>query len=144
MFEEIRADKDFNLETLTYREIFDGLKQGLAKGIMKYTKEDVFVDDLILNEDRCSTRHAYGEDGNLYPKIYLDMKGFYSVLLTPFEIEIIETRYKINTFSNECIREVLFNFMCEKFPYSKYETFYEKYLINAEKIKKQAENHLFL
>ena len=39
MFEEIRADKDFNLETLSYQEIFDGIKIGVALAVSKFSKE---------------------------------------------------------------------------------------------------------
>ena len=144
LFEEIRADKDFNLETLSYQEIFEGLKFGIANSISERTREDVDPESLELIVDRCHTRQAYGEDGNLYPKIYLHIKGFYSVLLNPFEIEIIETKYKVRDFSNYPLKEALYNFMCEKFPECKYEIVYEKYLINSNRIRRERENSLFI
>lgn len=144
MFEEIRPDKDFNLELLSYEEIFEGLKFGIAQAVSKYSNEEVGTEDLELNLDRCYTTKAYAEDMNLYPKIYLDMKGFYSVLLTPFEIELIETKYKIRTVSCVELRECFYDFMCEQFPNCNYRKIYEKYLINAEKFRKQREKHLFL
>lgn len=144
MFEEIRADKDFNLESLSYQEIFDGIKTGVAKAISEHSKEDVSAEDLELNVERCHTRKAYGEDMNLYPKIYLDLKGFYSVLLTPFEIEIMETKFNVKTFSHFELRECFYDFMWSSFPDCDYEKIYEKYLIDTEKLRKQREKHLFL
>ena len=142
MFEEIRADKEFNLETLTYEEIFEGIKVGIARAVSKFSKEEVEPDDLVLNVDKCSIRSAYGEDANLYPKIYLDLKGYYSVLLTPFEIDIIEIKHRIRTLSCEDLKESFYNFMCEKFPDSGYDKKYEKYFIDAEKLRKVDELYL--
>ena len=136
VFEEIRADKDFNLESLTYQEIFDGIKIGVALAISKFSKEDVKEEDLKLNIGRCSTRSAYGEDQNLYPKIYLDLKGCYSVLLTPFEIDLIEIKQRLRTVSCVELKECFYNFMCEKFPTSNYDKKFEKYFLDAEKLRK--------
>lgn len=144
MFEEIRVDKDFNLETLSYQEIFNGIKIGVALAISKFSKEDAKAEGLRLNLNRCHTRKAYAEDLNLYPKIYLDLKGDYSILLTPFEIELIETKHKIRTVSCVELRECFYNFMCEQFPNCDYEKIYENYFKNAEKFRKQREKHLFL
>ncbi len=91
---------------------------GIAQAIRKFSKEEISVEDLRLNVNRCSTRSAYGEDMNLYPKIYLDLKGDYSVLLTPFEIELIEIKHKIRTVSCAELKECFYNFMCDKFPNS--------------------------
>jgi len=144
MFEQIRADKDFNLETLTYQEIFDGIKVGIAKAIAKEKKEEVEVETLILNVQRCRTKLAYVDDMNLYPKIYLDLVGDCSVVLTPFDIRLLIVSNCVKTYSCEELSECFYNFMCERFPNCDYENIYEKYLINAEKIQKQREKQLFL
>ena len=144
VFEEIRADKDFNLESLSYQEIFDGIKVGVAKAISEHLNEDVSVEDLELNENRCHTRKAYADDMNLYPKIYLDLKGDYSILLTPFDIEILETKFEVKTFSHFELKECFYGFMCDKFSNAQYDKKFEKYLINVEKLRKQREKHLYL
>ena len=144
MFEEIRADKDFNLQTLSYEEIFDGLKFGMAQAISCYSKQEVGVEDLELNVERCSTRSAYAEDMSLYPKMYLDLKGDYGFILTPFEIEMLIVKHDVKTYSTPELREVFYNFMCKQFPNCDYEKIYEKYLINAEKLRRSREKHLFL
>lgn len=136
MFEKIRVDKNFNLETLSFEEIFNGIKDGVAKTLSKFTKQDVRVEDLVLNLDRCSKRFAYGEDANLYPKIYLDLKGFYSVLLNPFEIDLVETKQRIRIISCEELKETLYNFMRKQFPESDYDKKYDKYFLDAEKLRK--------
>ena len=144
MFEETRPDKDFNLETLTYQEIFEGIKFGVATAIRKFSKDDISVEDLRLKEERCYTKKAYAEDMNLYPKIYLDLFGQYSVLITPFNVELLIVSSQIKTYSCEELGECFYKFMCDKFPSANYEKIYEKYLISVEKIKKQHEKHLFL
>ena len=144
MFEEIRADKNFNLETLTYKEIFEGLRTAVAEAISEYLNHEVDSEDLSLYVERCSTRKSFGGDKNLYPKIYLDLKGRIGLLITPFEIEMMVVSNKIEMISPICLREAFYNFMCEKFPDANYPRIYDKYLINSEKIKKQREKHLFL
>ena len=72
------------------------------------------------------------------------MNGFYSVLLTPFEIEIIETKYRIKNISNSELRECFYNFMLEKFPNAEYDKKYKNYNLNVEKSRKTRENMLFL
>lgn len=144
LFEKIRDDKEFNLETLSYQEIFVGIKDGIANAIYEISKEKINAEDLVLNIDRCSTRYAYAENGNLYPKIYLDMNGFYSVLLNPFEIDLIESKYKIRTVSTVGLRECFYNFMCEKFPNCNYEKVFEKYLIDSQNLRKTRDTFLFM
>ena len=136
LFEKIRDDKDFNLQTLSYQEIFDALKEELIKAIYEISHGEIKYADLVLNVDRCSTRFDYAENGNLYPKIYLDMNGFYSVLLNPFDIELIESRYKIRTVSTVGLRECFYTFMCEKFPNCNYEKVFEKYLADSQNFRK--------
>ena len=144
MFDKIRADRDFNLETCSYEELFDSLKFDFARAISVYSCQEVDVDDLKLNIDRCLTRSAYAEDGNLYPKIYLDLKCEYSFVITPFEIEMMIVNNKIRTYSNAEFREAFYNFMCEKFPNADYDKKYEKYRLDFEKMKKINEKLLFL
>ena len=144
VYERIRADKDFNLETLTYQEMFDGLKFGIAKAISVFSKREVKVEDLELDLQRCVTKKSYGGDMNLYPKIYLSLKGNYSVLLTPFEIELIKTENGIKSLTCDDLNIALTEFMLESFPNCDYIEFSEKYQKNAQIIKKQREKHLFL
>jgi hypothetical protein len=142
MFESVRPDKNFNLETLSYQEIFEGLKFGIAKAISRMTKEEVDAEDLELKRERCNTKRIFAKDMNLYPKIYLDLVGEFSVLISPFEIELMQIEYRIKTYSCEELRESLFNFMCSKFPDSGYEKCYDKYFKNVEMIERQREKHL--
>ena len=144
MFEQIRPDKDFNLETLTYQEIFDGIKCDIARAISRVSKRETYGQDLKLNIQRCRTKFAYAEDMNLYPKIYLDLVGNYSVVLTPFNIELMEVKQSVRMYECQELSRGFYDFMCEKFPNCGYEKIYEKYLINVEKVKKQHEKHLFL
>lgn len=144
MLRKVRADKDFNLETLSYEEIFDGLKFGIARAISGFSKLGIYIEDLELNLEGCLTRKAYGEDMNLYPKIYLNLKGDYSVLLTPFEIELLRVGNGIKSLSCDELTISLLDFMQDKFPDCDYIKIYENYQKNAEIIKKQREKHLFL
>lgn len=144
MFDKVRADRDFNLETLSYEELFEGLKFDFAQAIRVYSKQEVDVEDLRLNVDRCSTRSVYAEDGNLYPKIYLDLKCEYSFVITPFEIEMMIVNNKIRTYSNAELREAFYNFMCDKFPNAEYDKKYEKYCLDVQKMQKINEKLLFL
>ena len=126
LFYDFRPDKDFDLTTLTYKEIFDGLKFGVAKTISKFSKEEVLTEDLKLNEERCYIKMAFAEDMNLYPKIYLDLVGAYSILLTPFNVELLEIKHSVKTLSCVELRECFYNFMCNTFPQSNYEKIYER------------------
>ena len=144
VYKNIRADKDFNLETLSYEEIFDGIKFGVARAISDFSKSAVVVEDLELNSEGCVTKRTYGQDMNLYPKIYLNLKGEYSVLLTPFEIELLRVGNGIKSLSCDELNITLIGFMQDKFPDCDYQEIYENYQKNAEIIKKQREKHLFL
>ena len=144
LFEQIRPDKDFNLETLTYQEIFDGIKYDIAMAISRVSKNETNKQDLKLNIQRCRTKFAYAEDMNLYPKIYLDFVGGYSVILTPFNIQLMEVKQAVKMYECQELSQGFYNFMCEKFPNCDYEKIYEKYLIRVEKLKKQHGKNLFL
>ena len=144
LFEQVRKDRTFNLELLTYRQLFNGLKDGIAKAISKFSNQNISVNSLVLNEDRCSTRYAYANDKNLYPKIYLSIKGFYDVVLTPFEIELLELKSKVRFLSDWELSECFYEFMCEQFPDCNYEKFYEKYQKDSEIVRKTSDKCLFL
>lgn len=144
MLRNVRADKDFNLETLSYEEIFDGLKFGIARAISEFSKTTILAEDLKLNIDGCLTKKSYGGDLNLYPKIYLNLEGDYSVLLTPFQIELMKVGNGIKSLSCDELTISLLDFMQDKFPDCDYIKIYENYQKNAEIIKKQREKHLFL
>ena len=137
-------NRDFNLETLSYQQLFEGLKDGIAKAISKISKQEILPDDLILNGDRCSMRFAYAEDGNLYPKIYLSIKGSYDILITPFEIDVLELTNKLRLFGDWELREFFYNFMCKQFPNSNYEKFYEIYQKDCEIAIKTRDINIFL
>ena len=133
LFNKIRPDKGFNLETVSFEELFEGLKEGFALAIGKFSKCEVQAEDLKLNVDRCSIRRAYALDGNLYPKIYLDLKGEYGFLINPFEIQMIAVKNGVDTLLYLELLEALYNFMCDRFPNSDYARKFEKYLVLAEK-----------
>ena len=133
---DLRKDKDFNLEEVSYQELFNGLKKGIVQAIAEYENADVDEKTIKLNERRCSGKFAYGEDGDMYPKILLDLTGNYSVLLNPFEIKMLVYDYSVKTIKSETLDDALVEFMCSRFPESDYIETREKYFHGAEIMKR--------
>ncbi len=139
-----REDELFNLQKISYRDLFLGLKVGIVEAISDYENREFDESRIDVNEERCSTRMAYGEDGNLYPKIILDLNQRYSVLVTPFKIEMLVIDFNIKTFQNDKLTQALIKFMNSYFPNSDYEEKRQKYENNLKIMKKCSENMLFL
>ncbi|MBO5954744.1 MAG: hypothetical protein J6Q13_02100 [Clostridia bacterium] len=152
-FEDYRNDKNFKIDSLTYQEIFESLKDGISKAVCKFEKVES-LDDLILPDTSGAISMKYGRDKDLYPSINMEFRVFagkhiqgkyYNVILNPFEIEIHKVYCgEVKVFSCEELTNSLFDMMNEKFPNSDYKEKREKYLKNAELIQRKQEELLFL
>lgn len=141
LYNAVRADKDFNLETVPYEELFEGLKFAMADAIRDCYGCYVDAGDLSLDPNRCARKRAYGQDGNLYPKIYLYLVGGYSFIISPFEIEMVVITNKIRTYSSIDLTESLYAFMCCRFAGVDYEKKFQKYFEDAEKIRQAGDGY---
>ena len=148
-YEDYRPDKNFKIDSLTYSEIFLGLKEELIKIISDYNGEE--VKELSLIENWCSARLKYGKDKDLYPLLVLqlkvDNKSFLAedcfIEFMPFEIKLyINKNGNVKEFESKELNNSLKTFMCNKFPNSDYLKKYEKYFKLAEIISKTEENML--
>ena len=101
-YEDYRNDKNFKIDSLTYSEIFSGLKHCLIKVISE--NEKINTEDCVLSEMGGSIRNYFGKDKNLYPLITLDLffttkskslifKREYFCKISPFEIELLQNFY---------------------------------------------------
>lgn len=152
-FNDLRSDKQFNLENVSYEDLFEGLKGDIQKTICEYEEVDKLA-SLHLNKDECLTRMKYGKDKDLYPSILLEISAraigkirgsiFYCII-NPFEIEIHKIHCgKVDILKNENLTYALKDFMSEKFVNSDYLEKREKYFKNAELINKTENKMLFM
>ena len=141
---DLRKDKNFNLEETTYQELFIGLKEGIVKAIAEYEKKEIEEKTICLDQKRCWEKFAYGEDGEMYPKILLDLKGNYSILLNPFKIEMLVYDYSVKTIKSEALDDALVKFMTSRFVGSDYLQYREKYLKGAEVIKRISDEMIII
>lgn len=150
-YEDYRNDKNFKIDSLTYKEIFIFLKPALEKAIADFEKLDS-LDELIYIEAGSTIRNAYGKDKDLYPLITLELKSsskkwlmgrYYYCAINPFEINVKVNHYgEIKVVESEELSDSLCCLMCEHFPDSDYLEKREKYFKTAEIIRKTEEKML--
>ena len=133
-YEDYRSDKNFNIDTLPYEEIFDGFKDVINE-IKKRDNIDGFKFwPVELRKDRCECQMAYGADKDLYPKIKLDMYE-YLLIVTTFEVKLLVFDNGLKEIKSEDLDNALIKFMCNRFPNSDYLAKREKYFEDAETMK---------
>lgn len=150
-YEDYRNDKNFKIDSLSYREIFLGLKSCLEKEISKLEKVNSLY-ELTYIEVGSTIRGSYGKDKDLYPLITLELKAvseqrpkgrYYYCEINPFEINVKVNHYgEVKVIETEELTNALINLMCEKFSNSNYIEKREKYFKDAEIVKKTEENML--
>lgn len=129
---DYRYDKNFNLEEVSFIELFEGLKSGIAAAVSAYEKKDICEETIRLDVGGCIRALTYGEDGQLYPKLVLSLEGSYSVMLTPFKIQMIVYDYSLKNFRSPELTNSLVDFMCSRFPESDYLEKREEYKIKSK------------
>ncbi len=135
-FEDYRSDKDFKLDSLSFEEIYEEIKGSIEKVVRNLEKEN-FKDEMVkLNLNRCGFRMAYGKDKDLYPRIQLDLRSNYIIVLTTYEIKILVVGREIEEVQFEELDDALIQMMNKKFPNSDYSSKREKYFEDAELARK--------
>lgn len=151
-FEDYRKDKEFKIDSLSYQEIFESLKDGIEKTICKFEKVDS-VDDLVFLDKSSVANMKYGKDKDMYPSINIEfcvfagkyIRGkYYNCILNPFEIEIRKIYCgEVQVITCEELTQALIDMINEKFPNSDYMEKREKYFQMAELIQRKQEELLF-
>ena len=131
-FEDYRTDRNFKLDSLSFEEIYEEIKPYVEEVIKNLEKENFKNSMVDLNLNRCSFRMAYGKDKDLYPRIQLDLKSNYIIVLTTFEIKMLVVGREIKEIRCEELDNALIKLMNEKFPNTDYLIKREKYFENAE------------
>ena len=150
-YEDYRNDKNFKIDSLTYKEIFLNLKPALENVIANFEKLEK-LEDLTCVEIGSTIRYAYGKDKDLYPLITLELKSssqnwligkYYYCEINPFEINVKVNHYgEVKVVDTVELTKALIDLMCEQFPNSDYLEKREKYFKNAEIIRKTEANML--
>ena len=151
-FEDYRKDKEFKIDSLTYPEIFEGLKGGIEKAICEFEKVDS-VDELVFLDKSSVVNMKYGKDKDMYPSINIEfcvfagkhIRGkYYNCIFNPFEIEIHKIDCgEIKVFEGEELTQALVDMIVEKFPNSDYVEKREKYFKMSELMERKYEEMLF-
>lgn len=131
-FEDYRSDKDFKLDSLSFEEIYEEIRETLKKVVKSLEKENFNETMINLNLNRCSFRMAYGKDRDLYPRIQIDLKSNYIVVITTYEIKMLIVGREIKEFQSEELDNVLIQLMNNKFPETDYLLKREKYFKTAD------------
>ena len=71
--EDLRKDKNFNLNSVTYLQMFESVKDNLAIVISEYKNVKIESNQILLNEDNCFSCSSFGADHDLYTKVKLDI-----------------------------------------------------------------------
>ena len=150
-FEDYRNDRGFNLESLSFEQIFAGLKSDLKKIISDMEEKEIFK--LELSERNCSTRSKYGKDGFLYPIMILSFDAFtksgflkkdYYLEIAPSEIDmLVNNGGRITKFINAELDEMLMNFMQKQFNNSGYIEKRKKYVKDSNVLEKKYDEMLY-
>ena len=145
-------NKNFKIDSLTYQEIFESLKDDIGKAIRKYDHTKGFPKGLRLVECGCQTVFAYGKDKDVYPKITLEVsrlsdvgygREYYYFIFNPFEIMMVVDRNGVENYISKELTQALVDMMNEKFPNSDYMEKREKYFKLAALIQRKQEELLF-
>ena len=147
-----RNDRQFQLDSLSYDEIFECLRDDIEKAIAKFEKVEN-IDALILPDTSGVVSMKYGKDKDMYPSVNMEVcvyagkyiQGkYYNIILNPFEIEIHKIYCgEVQVFTSEELNEALIDMMNEKFPNSNYMEKREKYFKMAELMQRKREELLF-
>ncbi len=150
-FEDYRKDKEFKIDSLSYKEIFESLKFGIKKAICDL-KDIENLEKLVYTDIDSTVSMRYGKDKDMYPRVMFmvsayseEMKGgsYYYCILNPFEIELHKTcDGRVNVITNDELTQALIDMINEKFPNSDYMEKREKYFKIAELIRKKQEELL--
>ena len=135
-FEDYRSDKNFKLDSLSFEEIYEGIKPAVEKEIKKLEKGNFKNGMVDLNLNRCSFRMAYGKDKDLYPRIQIDLKSKYIVVITTYEIKMLIVEREVSEHQSEELDEALVCLMNKKFPESDYIEKRKNYFENADLVRR--------
>ena len=151
-FEDYRNDKKFKIDSLSFFEIYEGLKGGIEKAICRHQKIKK-IDELKYDDLDSVVDFVYGKDKDMYPRVHFRVRAYskqlneamyYYIFLNAFEIKIYRAYQKNNDFVEyKELTQSLINMINEKFPNSDYMEKREKYFKMAELIERKREEMLF-
>ena len=137
--EDYRNDKNFNLDSVAFVEMFENIKDGLAIAISEYKNANIESNQILINEKNCFRRSAFGADKDLYTKVKLDIYvkriDSFMVIFNPFEIYLAEYDGSENRYRSENLNNALVDMMLKLFPNSDYLLKREKYFKDSEIVK---------
>lgn len=128
--------KRFDLNNISYNEMFEAMRHGLPVALSELIGEDVDVTKINIEERNCFTRSAFGSDGDLYQKVKLDIYvgniGTWMLIFNPFEIYLAEYDGSEKAYKSDALDCCLIDMMIKLFPNSDYLEKREKYFKDAE------------
>ena len=151
-FEDYRKDKEFKIDSLSYQEIFENLKDGIEKAICRNQKISK-IDGLTYDDFDSAVDFVYGKDKDMYPRVHFRVRAYskklneamyYYIFLNAYEIMIYRAYQNNNNFVEyKELTQSLINMMNEKFPDSDYVEKREKYFKIAKLIERKRQELLF-
>ena len=148
-----RNDAEFNLDTVSNKEIFDGLKAGMFECLQAVEHlEEISPEDIEFKED--SFRNQFmGADGYLYPKICICTRTMpkknwifatnADFIVTPFTIQMLLLNNGIKVVESKNLTAALVEFMNNRFPNSNYEAKRNKYLKDCDLRRRMYDQSVF-
>lgn len=148
-----RNDAEFNLDTVSNKEIFDGLKGSMFECLQAVEHlEDITLDDIEFKEDSFRNQ-VMGADGFLYPKICICTRTMpkknwiYATnadfIVTPFSVQMLLLKNGIKVVEAKKLDEALVEFMTKRFPNSNYLAKREKYLRDCDLRRRMYDQSVF-
>lgn len=133
-----RNDAEFNLDNLSNKEIFDGLKESMFECLKQVEHlEEITLEDIEFKEDSFRNQ-VMGADGYLYPKICICTRTMpkknwifatnADFIVTPFSVQMLLLNNGIKVVESKNLDQALVEFMTNKFPDSNYIAKRQKYL----------------
>lgn len=126
-----RKDENFNLDTVSNEELYEGLKEGFAASIRTLKGfEEIDSSNISLEDHNTYRKESFGADGNLYPLISLNTKAripgqawptTFQFLMNPFDIKMLIFTAGITSVQPEVLQEAFVTFMTNRFPEGNYE-----------------------
>ena len=135
-FDDYRKDKSYKLDSLSYQEIFNGLKDVVVEIVSDLEKENYFDGLVRLNAHRCDCKMAFGADRDMYPKVKLDVGGKYFLILNTYEVKLLVVESEIKEIKSDRLDNALIEFMSERFPESDYVEKRKKYFEDADLVRR--------
>ena len=137
--EDFRKDKNFNLNNVTFMQMFENIKDKLAVAISEHKNANIESGQILINENNCFRRSAFGADKDLYTKVKLDVYvkrvDSFMIIFNPFEIYLAEYDGSENCYRSKSLNNALVDMMLKLFPNSDYLVKREKYFKDSEIIK---------